>query len=141
MFSKAGKVFRGEVKSMQEGGGNLDAQISPEPSLTVLIEPSKKEEPYALHPERFHPPTQHEVISYMGEQGFRTPADTAAKFINYYEMLGWIPKGSKTQMKSWKAAVRTWKTHEKPHSAHQESPEHLRRMKEIERGAAQHDLR
>ena len=32
----------------------------------------------------------------------------AEHFFSYYETRNWIPSGSRTQMKDWKAAVRTW---------------------------------
>lgn len=57
----------------------------------------------------FRAPTQLELSAYMSEQGFQTPAETAVQFIAYYETRGWIPSGSRVQMKDWRAAVRTWK--------------------------------
>lgn len=61
---------------------------------------------------RFAPPEVAQVIAYMKSQEFQNAAATAQKFIDYYEMRGWIPGGQRTQMKSWKAAVRTWKGNE-----------------------------
>lgn len=57
----------------------------------------------------FIPPTQQEVSVYMQEQGFQDHSETAQRFIDYYEVRGWVPGNSKVRMKSWKAAVRTWK--------------------------------
>jgi hypothetical protein len=83
---------------------------------------------------KFQPPAEDEVASYMAEQGFKNPADRARDFMNYYETLGWVPKGSKVQMKSWRAAVRTWKGRERS-SGGTEDPEHERIMLEIEQEA------
>lgn len=61
---------------------------------------------------RFTPPTIEEVISYCQER--RNNVD-ATRFINFYEMKGWMV--GKNKMKDWKAAVRTWegiKTVSKP---------------------------
>jgi hypothetical protein len=68
-------------------------------------------------PVRFRPPSVEEVRHYMKELAMNDPDGTAKKFIDYYEVRGWIPGRSRQQMKSWKAAVRTWKTNEKSFSS------------------------
>jgi hypothetical protein len=58
---------------------------------------------------RFNPPAVDELSNYMESQEFENPKETAEAFIAYYETRGWVPGGQRIQMKSWKAAVRTWK--------------------------------
>jgi len=114
-----------------EGEVEREAEVEGEKEPTLLH--LKNNEVKSPH-KKFQPPTEDEVASYMAEQGFKNPADRARDFINYYETLGWVPKGSKVQMKSWKAAVRTWKSRERS-SGETEDPEHERIMLEIEQEA------
>jgi len=62
---------------------------------------------------RFVPPTVEEVKAYCKER--HNKIDPQA-FIDFYEVRGWKPKGYTTQMKDWKAAVRTWEKHEQKES-------------------------
>lgn len=55
--------------------------------------------------ERFIKPTVEEIRNYCEERKNGLDAQT---FYDHYEARGWIPKGYTTQMKDWKAAVRTW---------------------------------
>lgn len=59
---------------------------------------------------RFKKPTIEEIESYCQE---RNNGIDAKSFFDHYEARGWIPKGYTTQMKDWKAAVRTWESHKK----------------------------
>jgi len=49
-------------------------------------------------------PSESDVLNYGLSIGFRI---NAQKFLNYYEMKGWMV--GRTKMKDWKAAVRLWK--------------------------------
>ena len=71
---------------------------------------------------RFIPPLPEQVAEYAKSIGFDDL--NAESFVDYYEKIGWGIKGSK--MKSWKAAVRTWKRTadaNKPRSRAQKSHE------------------
>lgn len=57
---------------------------------------------------RFVKPTIEEVKAYCEERGNKVDPH---KFFNYYESVGW--KRGKTQIKDWKACVRTWEKEEK----------------------------
>ncbi len=59
---------------------------------------------------KFQPPTSAEVHEYAASIGFELDGEA---FVDYYETRGWRPNGCRVQMKSWKAAVRTWKRHAK----------------------------
>lgn len=56
------------------------------------------------------PPTAKEITEYA--KSIRFDLDGEA-FCDYYEVRGWRPSGCRIQMKSWKAAVRTWKRYDK----------------------------
>ena len=58
---------------------------------------------------RFKPPTEAEALEYALSIGF--DSFDPEEFINHYEANGWIR--GKTKMKSWKAAIRLWKTNAK----------------------------
>lgn len=53
---------------------------------------------------RFTPPTAEEVRAYGQESGYSVDPST---FIAYYDSNGW-KVGGRSQMRDWKAAVRTW---------------------------------
>lgn len=83
---------------------------------------------------RFTPPTLNELTDYAHEIGYDSL--DAQYFLDYYESRGWMI--GKNHMKSWKAAVRAWKTrdqrkedrHAEPERKSEESeytPEALRR--------------
>lgn len=59
---------------------------------------------------RFSKPTIQEIAEYCKE---RNNGIDAEYFFNYYEARNWIPSGSRTQMKSWKAAIITWEKNNK----------------------------
>lgn len=61
----------------------------------------------------FIPPTPEQVHAYAHEIGF-TNLD-AARFVDYYEMIGWKVSG-KTPMKNWKAAIRYWRSNDRDRS-------------------------
>ena len=68
---------------------------------------------------RFVPPSQSEVADYAHEIGFDSL--NAQYFLDYYESKGWMI--GKNHMKSWKAAVRTWKTRDQGKEANHAEPE------------------
>jgi len=57
---------------------------------------------------RFTPPTQEQVIQYMGERGLINGAASteSSKFVDFYGSKGWMV--GKNKMKDWKASVRNW---------------------------------
>lgn len=61
----------------------------------------------------FFPPTVDQVRDYATEQAFTD--FNAERFVDYYEMIGWKVSG-RTPMKSWKAAVRYWRSNQKDHA-------------------------
>ena len=76
--------------------------IPPYDNNKLLSTPPLKEEKPV---KRFVKPSVEEVRAYCEE---RHNGVDAEKFVDYYETRNWIPSGSRTQMKDWKAAVRTW---------------------------------
>jgi len=58
---------------------------------------------------RFTPPSIDEVSIYISENKFNVDAQS---FIDHYTTNGW-KQGGKTQIKDWKAAVRTWNNRSK----------------------------
>ena len=67
------------------------------------LDTSKPEEKPAR--KLFKKPTVEEIKAYCQE---RKNGIDAQAFWDHYETRGWVPKGYTTQMKDWKAAVRTW---------------------------------
>jgi len=65
---------------------------------------NKEKEIYKEKEKRFVPPTVEEVEAYIKEKGYQVDAE---KFVAYYESKGWLV--GKSPMKSWKAALVTWK--------------------------------
>lgn len=65
---------------------------------------NKEKEIYKEKEKRFIPPTVEEVEAYIREKGYQVDAE---KFVAYYESKGWLV--GKSPMKSWKAALVTWK--------------------------------
>lgn len=57
---------------------------------------------------RFHKPSVEEIKKYMSEIGIADPGTEAQAFHDRQQERGWIPSGSRTQMRDWQAAVRTW---------------------------------
>lgn len=68
---------------------------------------------------RFVPPSLHEVTDYAHEIGYDSL--NAQYFLDYYEAKGWMI--GKNHMKSWKAAVRTWRTRDQRKEANHAEPE------------------
>lgn len=58
----------------------------------------------------FIKPTLEEIKAYCKERN--SPIDPAA-FFDYYEKVGWVYGKNKTQIKDWKACVRTWERNDK----------------------------
>lgn len=56
---------------------------------------------------RFVPPTIDEVANELKSQRVRHYQQQAEMFWNFYEGKGWMI--GKNKMKSWKAAIKTWK--------------------------------
>jgi hypothetical protein len=56
-------------------------------------------------------PTLLELEDYFFELGLLDPKDSAARFFDYYESIGW-KIGGKSKMKDWRAACRNWKKNE-----------------------------
>ncbi len=56
---------------------------------------------------KFTPPTAAEVAAYAAEIQYKDL--NPDQFLDHYEMVGWVVGKTRTPMKSWKAAVRTWK--------------------------------
>ena len=56
---------------------------------------------------RFQPPTIEEVKQHCKEKGIKVDP---VQFVNFYEAKGWMI--GKNKMKSWKAAIQTWKKSE-----------------------------
>jgi hypothetical protein len=71
-------------------------------------------------------PTIDEIQAYLNDNNITS--FTAEHFWNYYESKGWLI--GKTPMKSWKAAVNTWKANDKKNAAPDKSPQD--RLKELE---------
>ena len=59
---------------------------------------------------RFVKPTINELKEYAEQIGFPLNDNgfNPQNFIDYYEVRGWIPSGSKVQMKQWKGCVNSW---------------------------------
>ena len=68
---------------------------------------------------RFTPPTLNELTDYAHEIGYDSL--DAQYFLDYYESRGWMI--GKNHMKSWKAAVRTWKRRDQGKEASHAEPE------------------
>jgi hypothetical protein len=108
------------MESTDIGGVQVPAYAIPGTDLRQKLHPNRNEpnEPSSTSLSKpllknFAPPTEEEVSTYMVEQGVENPEAEAKAFIDHHETRGWIPSGQRTQMKSWKAAVRTWKHFQK----------------------------
>lgn len=62
----------------------------------------------------FLKPTAEEVQAYLDEKGITT--FTGEHFVAHYEACGWVVGGQGKKMKSWKAAVITWREHDKQYA-------------------------
>lgn len=70
----------------------------------VPLQEHPKQQPAS---KRFVKPTVAEVAKYCEE---RRNGINAQKFVDHYEMVGWVVGKSRTPMKDWRSAVRTWET-------------------------------
>lgn len=86
---------------LSENANGIDRNDEPIPVNDQLISPVGK-----TVNRRFTPPTEDEALEYALSKGYDWDTDEATHFCSYHEMNGW--KGSKGQMKSWKAAITTW---------------------------------
>lgn len=68
---------------------------------------SEKIEESEASPKRFQPPTMEEIALYLNSLNVLNYQQEAEKFWNFYESKGWMI--GKNKMKSWKAAIKTWK--------------------------------
>lgn len=103
--SKAGK--KGGLKTQKFAKAKVEANTEYEyiyNNKDLLIEDKSTER------RRFKKPTIEEIEAYCQE---RQNGIDARAFFDHYEARGWIPKGYTTQMKDWKAAIRTWEGHKK----------------------------
>ena len=86
---------------------------------------------------RFVKPTVDEVRAYCEE---RQNGIDPEYFVDYYEARGWI--ASKTPMKDWKAAVRTWERRDNNRPRYKTRDERLRENdRELERKCKEYDSR
>jgi hypothetical protein len=56
---------------------------------------------------RFVKPTSDDLLAYAREIGFR--GFDAGRFLDHYEMVGWVTGRNRAPMRDWKAAVRLWR--------------------------------
>ena len=96
-------------KKRKESTGNLEKER----------EKKEKEDPTSSSPSRrFVAPSLQEVENYIVEKGYHV---NAKRFIAFYESKGWMI--GKNKMKSWKQALVTWETRERPQSTTAYEPE------------------
>ena len=109
-------LFRQNTDSSMDTNGihrGMPTASLPKPKPEPEPKPIPEQEPKPKPPaSKFTPPSPVEVENYMAELTFPNPAETAAQFVDYYEMRAWKPKGYTQPMKDWRAAVRTWKRNE-----------------------------
>jgi hypothetical protein len=104
--------------SLRESHAEPQAESQEQPQSDPKQQPNniKNRERRIESGARFSPPTPAEVSAYGVEIGF--PID-GERFCDYYESRGWL--AGKVKMKSWRAAVRTWRNREAD-SARGEAP-------------------
>lgn len=79
----------------------------------------KEKDPTSSNPSRrFVAPSLQEVENYIIEKGYHV---NAKRFIAFYESKGWMI--GKNKMKSWKQALVTWETRERPQNTTAYEPE------------------
>lgn len=110
-------------------GAQLGAQLGAQPGAhnrtkqqgnkATMQQDKEKERDKRDKAGRFVPPSTSEVTDYAHEIGFDSL--NAQYFLDYYESKGWMI--GKNHMKSWKAAVRTWKTRNQGKEANHAEPE------------------
>lgn len=72
------------------------------------VRKKEKKELKSIAKKRFSPPKAEEVTAYAQQLGFTLNGD---QFVDHYEAKGW--RIGNTPMRSWQAAVRTWKRRER----------------------------
>lgn len=100
-----------EAKKRKEKKGNIKEKES--------IEKEKESaSPSPFQSRRFVAPSLQEVENYIIEKGYHV---NAKRFIAFYESKGWMI--GKNKMKSWKQALVTWETRERPQNTTAYEPE------------------
>lgn len=86
---------------------------------------------------RFVKPTFEELRAYSKDIGFYKL--DPERFLDHYEMVGWVTGKNKIPMKCWKAAVRTWKrnamewqTQQQAAPAQESHHDKMRRLRELD---------
>jgi len=102
-YQKSNSVTPVLEQKTNEAITNSSTRSSSSSSISISTESKEEHKPKI---KRFVPPSVPEVEAYMKEIGWNGDAQN---FVDHYEARGWIPKGYTQQMKSWKAAVRTWR--------------------------------
>jgi uncharacterized protein YdaU (DUF1376 family) len=90
----------GNGKTMQQSQSQSEPPSQSQSEKVKIVAPNRK---------KFVAPNYDEVLIYMQEKAVQNPQEEARAFIDHHQARGWIPAGQRTQMKDWKAAVRTWK--------------------------------
>lgn len=99
-------VKRDDTRYVHQGTGTGTVR-SQDPPLTTSGPPKGGSPPKAT---KFTKPLPAEVTAYAATLGYTLDG---AAFCDHYESKGWLI--GKSPMRSWKAAVRTWKHHENHH--------------------------
>lgn len=101
---KGKSIFpNGQMEVPKEANGFSQTGL-PIPYNKTNIETNNKKDIIIETPKKFVKPSVEEIRVYCNEKGIRVDAE---KFFYYYESKGWMI--GKNKMKSWKAAVMTWK--------------------------------
>jgi len=100
-------VSSGFLVMVQVASNTLQDESHNATGLVPSVEESRgeTEKSRAENNKRFTPPTHNEAFDYFSEKGLSS-SEQANKFINFYEMKGWMV--GKNKMKDWKAAIRNW---------------------------------
>lgn len=98
-----GQSVRGNGQNDQKGLDNLSADTIKENIYNNINNNIGDKSPASAPKKKFVKPTVEEVAAYIRENYYSVDAQ---RFCDYYESNGW--KVGKSQMKNWKAAVRTW---------------------------------
>ncbi len=97
----SGENFSGEKISCETGeknsGPSNSKEIKENIEKSIYNIPEKKSKIFVK-------PSVTDVEQYCSENGYNIDAE---RFVDYYESKGWVI-GSKSPMKDWQAAVRTW---------------------------------
>lgn len=65
------------------------------------------ETPQRPQRKKFEPPSEEEAKAHHREKGYHF---SLAEWFAYYEVRGWVPKGSTRMAKSWKGLMVTWES-------------------------------